>query len=105
LDISLLKDRRHGLFRRSAGLQELGEARVLAQIRDHHVDPPGAGLPGSGPITAAVVHTVVAAFVRPGAAQLVDIQRHEAVGREPEHLGKQVDVGCLRQKRAQRRGL
>tara|TARA_B100001167_G_scaffold189776_1_gene155146 strand:- start:175 stop:333 length:159 start_codon:yes stop_codon:yes gene_type:complete len=52
-----------------------------------------------------VVHTVVAAFVRPGAAQLVDIQRHEAVGREPEHLGKQVDVGCLRQKRAQRRGL
>ena len=43
MDISLLNDRRHGLFRRSAGLQELGEARVLAQIRDHHVGPPGAG--------------------------------------------------------------
>jgi hypothetical protein len=43
--------------------------------------------------------------VRTGAAELVDIQRHEAVGHEPEHLGEQVRVRRLRQKRAQRRGV
>jgi hypothetical protein len=58
-----------------------------------------------GPVPVAAVHTVVAALVRAGAAELVDIQRHEAVGDEPEHLGQQLGVGRLRQKRAQGRGL
>jgi len=42
-----------------------------------------------------MVHAVAASLVRTGTAELVDIQRHEAVGDEPEHLGKQVAVRCL----------
>ncbi len=105
LDIGLLNDRRHRLFRRPARLKELGKIAALAQLRDLHVDRPGARLPGSGAVSVAPVHPFDAAFVRPGAAEPIDIQRHETVGDEPEHLGKQVGVRCLRQKRAQGRCL
>jgi hypothetical protein len=105
LDISLLNDRRHGLFRRPAGLKELGEVAALAQLRDLHVDLACARFPGPGPVPVAAVHTVVAALMRAGTAELIDIQRHETVGDEPEHLGQHVGVGRFRQKRAQGRGL
>lgn len=77
----------------------------LAQLRNLHVHPSGACLPGSGSIPVPIVHPVGAALVCAGAAELVNIQRHEAVGEKLKHFGKQVSVGRFRQKRTQRHGL
>lgn len=105
LDIGLLNDRRHRLLRRPARLQEFGEVAALAQLGDLHIDPPGTRLPRSGPISVAMVHPVAAALVNAGAAERVDVQRHETVGDEAEHLGQKLGVGRLRQKCAQGRSL
>lgn len=104
-DTGFLYNGCHGLLRRPARLQELGKAAALAQLRDLEIHPSGARLPCPGPISVAMVHPIGAALVRPGPTELVDVQRHEAVSDEPERLGQQMGVGCLRQKRAQGRGL
>lgn len=41
LDICLLNDGRHRLFRGPPGLQELGKIGALAQLQNLHVDPRG----------------------------------------------------------------
>jgi len=105
LDTSLLDDCRHGLLRRPAGLQELGEAAAFAQLGDLHVNPARARLPRSAPISVSMVDPLGAALVRPRPTELIDVQRHEAVGDEPEHLGQQLGVGRFRQKRPKDRGL
>jgi hypothetical protein len=94
-NIGLLNDSRYSILRHPARLKELGQVAALAQLRDLHVDPSCTRFPSSAPVSVAVVHTVAAAFLRRGAAELIDARRHEAVGDEPEHLGKQVAVRCL----------
>ena len=95
LNRGLLNDSRHGFLRRRAGLKELGQVAVLAQLRDLYVDPSCTRFPSSGPVSVAMVHAVAASLVCTGTAELVDIQRHEAVGDETEHLGKQVALRYL----------
>src|SRR3712207_9496030 len=55
VDVGLLDDRRERLLGGPARLEEGGQVRALAQLRDREVDPPGARVPGALPITVAVV--------------------------------------------------
>ncbi len=52
----------------------------------------------------SVVHPLGRAFMHPGAAQLVNVQRHQPVSDKTQHLGQKLVIRCLRKKRFQRRG-
>jgi hypothetical protein len=95
LHVRFLDDGGHGLFRRTARFQEVRKIRPLAQLRDPDIHRPGTRLPRPGTVSIAVVHPLRAALVGARAAQLVDVQRHQAISNEAQHLGQQLSVRRL----------
>ena len=73
----------------------------LPQLRDLQLDRAGPRLPGPVAVAVAVGDTIRRALAVPGAGQALDLQCHQPLGREADHLAKQIGVGALLQKRAQ----
>jgi hypothetical protein len=77
------------------GSRKSGKYVPLAQLRDPDIHRPGTRLPRPGTVSIAVVHPLRAALVGARAAQLVDVQRHQAISNEAQHLGQQLSVRRL----------
>ena len=82
-------------------LQEAGEVRALAQLRDAQLDRAGAGLPVALPVAVALGQPlrVLLAIGRPG--QAADLHLHQPLGGKADHLPQQIGVGGLLYERAQ----
>ena len=60
----------------------------------------GAVFPGPVAVAVAVGDTIRRALAVSGAGQALDLQCHQPLGREADHLAKQIGIGALLQKRA-----
>ena len=95
LDVGLLHDGGERLLGEPSRLQEAGEVRALAQLRDAQLDRAGAGLPGALPVAVALRQTLGALLAIGGSGQAGDLHLHQALGRKADHLPQQVGVGGL----------
>ena len=100
LDVGLLDHRGQRLLGHPARLQEAREVAALAQLRDAQLDRAGARLPDPVAIAVALVDPLGAALAMGGAGQPLDLQLHQALGGEADHLAQQIGVGALLQQRA-----
>ena len=83
------------------GSRNSGKSLPLRKPRDLHTDCPGAHLLSPGPVCVAPGYPLGIAFARASATELRDIQRHEALGNEPEPASKRVpDVSGKRARKA-----
>jgi hypothetical protein len=111
-----LDHRRERFLRHPARLQEAWEVAALPELGDAQLDRPGAGLPAAGsqgrPPEVAPERRAVAIAVAlrqparrtlaiAGAGQALHLERHQALGREADHLAQQIGVGALLQELAQ----
>ena len=55
----------------------------------------GAGVPGAFAVTVVAVDALWALLVVAGAAACLNVEFHEALGRELHHLAQHVNVGSL----------
>ena len=101
LDIGLLDHRSQRLLGHPPRLQEAREVAPLPQLRDLQLHRAGAGLPGPVAVAVAMGDTIRRALAVSGAGQALDLQCHQPLGREADHLAQQIGIGALLQKRAQ----
>jgi hypothetical protein len=98
MDRALLRSmdhRRQGPLRRPARLEEGREVRALAELGDLEPDPSRPGVPGSLAIAIALVAAARAALAMTGAAQPLDLGRHQPFGGVAEKLADQIAIGPL----------
>ena len=100
LDVGLLDHRSQRLLGHPPRLQEAREVAPLPQLRDLQLDRAGPRLPGPVAVAVAVGDTIRRALAVSGAGQALDLQCHQPLGREADHLAKQIGIGALLQKRA-----
>ena len=101
LDVGLLDHRSQRLLGHPPRLQEAREVASLPQLRDLQLDRAGPRLPGPVAVAVAMGDTIRRALAVPGAGQALNLQCHQPLGREADHLAKQIGIGALLQKRAQ----
>ena len=95
LHVSLLDHRGQRLLSGTPRLQECGEVAALAQLRDPEIHRAGTRLPRPVPVSVTVVQPRQAALAVAGAAQALDLQRHETLRYKPDHLAQKVGIRAL----------
>jgi len=68
------------------GLQEAGEVAATAQLGDAQLDRPGPGLPVAITIAVALHQAVGVLLAVRRACQRADLQLHQPLGGEGDHL-------------------
>jgi len=101
VDVGLLDHRSECLLGHPARLQEAGEIAALAQLRDPQFDGAGPGLPVAVAIAVALRQPLRRLLAIAGAGQAADLQLHQPLGGEADHLAQQIGVGGLLHERAQ----
>jgi hypothetical protein len=99
LDVGVLDHRRQRLLGHPARFQEAGEVAAAAQLRDAQLDRAGARLPDPVAVAVAVVDALGAALAMRRAGQALDLELHQALRGEADHLAHQLDIGALLQQR------
>ena len=96
VDVGLHDHRVERLVDAAAGLEQLGEERALAQLRDPHSQVPGLRRQRPGPDAVAVRHPIVGAFVAAGANLLggfgVDQRLERPLGELSDEVGAVADA-------------
>ena len=100
MDIGLLDDGGQCLFGEPSRLQETWKVAALAQLGDAQLDRPGSRLPVAIAVAVALGETVGALLAVRGASQRPDLQLHQPLGGEADHLAHNVSVGGLLHERA-----
>jgi len=95
LHIGLLDHGGERLLGGAPRLQELGEVAALAQLGDLQLDAARARVPRALAVAVAAVDSLGTLLVVAGAAARFDIELHQALGHELNHLAQHVDVGSL----------
>ncbi len=101
LHIGLLDHRRQRLLGHAARLEEAGEIGSLAELGNAQLHRSSARLPVAIPIAVALGHAIGRALAERGAGLRADLQLHQPLGGEADHLAKEIGVGGLSQKRPQ----
>src|SRR5579883_197118 len=95
LDIGLLDHRRQRLLGHAARLQETREVGALAQLGNAQLHRSGARLPVAIAVAVALRQPVRRALAMPGAGLRADLQLHQPLGGEGDHVAKNIRVGGL----------
>jgi hypothetical protein len=85
----------------SPGLQKARKVGALPELRDLQIDMADAGLPASPPVAVALGDPRRRALPQPGTSALLDLQLHQPLGPEGQHLAQKVGVRALFQKPAE----
>jgi hypothetical protein len=101
LDVGLLNNRGDRLFRHPSRLEEAREITALAQLGNPQFDRAGARLPVAVAIAVALGQALGRPFAMGRARAALDVQLHQALGGETDHLAQIIGVGGLFQKRLQ----
>jgi hypothetical protein len=86
LNVGLLDDGGERLLGHAPGFEEAGKVGTLAEFRDPQLDRAGACLPGPVTIAVALRQPLDALLAVGGPGQLADLQLHQPLGGEPDHL-------------------
>ena len=100
MNVGLLDHGGERLLGHAARLQKAGEVAAVAQFGNAQLHRAGAGLPVSVSVAVTLVAPLGRAFTGSGAAQAVGLQRHQAFGREADHVAQKAGVRALLQQRA-----
>jgi hypothetical protein len=92
LHVSFLDHRRERLLGGAPRFEEAREVRALAELGDLQLDRTGPRLPRPVSKAVALVGPRWRAFAVAGAAQALDLQRHQPLGDEADHLAQEIDV-------------
>jgi hypothetical protein len=95
LDIGFLDHRDERFLRRSARLEERREIAAATQLGNLQLDRAGTRLPAPIAIPIARNLALTTALAVAGAAAAFDVEIHEPLGDEGEHLAQHVGVGPL----------
>jgi len=95
LDVGLLDHRRQRFLGHPARLQEAGEVRALAQLRDAQFDRASPRLPVSVTVAVALDQSLGALLAVGRAGQAAHFQLHQSLGCKTDHLAQQIGVGTL----------
>ena len=101
MDVGLLDDRGQRLLGHPARLQKAGEVAALAQLRDAQLDRSGAGLPVALAVAVALGEPLGRSARRGRSGQGFDLQLHQPLRGEADHLAQEVSVGGLLQQLSQ----
>ncbi len=105
MDVGFLDHCGEGLLGHSPWFEKAGEVATLPQLRNAQFDGAGAGLPVTFAVTVAVGEAVgVAGSVR-GTGEALDLQLHQALGAEADHLAQEVGIGGLLQQATEVHGV
>jgi hypothetical protein len=86
LDVGLLDHSGERLLGHPARLQEAGEVRALAQLRDAQFDRAGPRLPVSVTVAVALDQSLGALLAVGRAGQAAHLQLHQSLGCKTDHL-------------------
>ena len=95
LDVSFLDDGGQRLLRHSTRFQEAGEVGAFPELRDLEFDRPGSGLPHPVSVAIAMVDALGRALPVLGTGQSLNLELHQALGSEADHLTQQIRVRAL----------
>ena len=87
LDVGLLHDRRDGLLRHPPRLEKAREIAALAQLGNAQLHRSGARLPVAVAVAVALSQAIGRTFAMRRARAALNIQLHQPLGREADHLG------------------
>jgi hypothetical protein len=100
LHVGFLDHRGERLLGHPARLQEAGEVAAAAQLGDAQLDRAGPRLPVAIAIAVAVVRPLGAALAVRGAGEATDLELHQPLRGEADHLAQEIGVRALLQQRA-----
>jgi hypothetical protein len=86
MHVGFLHDGSERLLGQPARLQEGREVAAFAQLGNAQLDRAGARLPRPVAIAVALVDPIRTALPMGGAGQSLDLQLHQALGGEADHL-------------------
>ena len=98
MHVGLLHHCRQRLLGQPARFQEAREVAAFAQLGDAQLHRAGARLPRPVAVAVALRDPLRTALAMGRAGQPLDLQLHQALGGEADHLAQQVGVGTLFQK-------
>jgi len=101
LHVGFLDHRGERLLAQAPRLQEGREVAALAQLWDAQLDRAGARLPYPIAVAVALIKAIGAALAVRRTGLAFDLELHQALRREANHLAQQIAVGALLQQRAQ----
>jgi hypothetical protein len=101
LDVGLLDDGGQRLLGHAPGLQEAREVAAAAQLGDAQLDRAGPGLPVAVAVAVALHQAVGVLLAVRRACQRADLDLHQPLGREGDHLPQQVGIRRLFHERTQ----
>jgi hypothetical protein len=93
------------LLGHSPWLEEAREVTTLAELRDTQLDHTGAGLPVPLAVAVAMGEAIGGASTARRTGEALDLQFHQALSGEANHLAQEVSVGGLLQQITEVHGL
>lgn len=100
MNVSLLNDGGQRLLGQAARFEEARKIGALAQLRDAQLDRAGARLPIAVAIAVALSEPLRRTLAVGGAGLGANLQLHQSLGREADHLAQNIGVGGLLHERA-----
>jgi hypothetical protein len=95
LNVSLLNDGGQRLLGQAARFEEARKIGALAQLRDAQLDRAGARLPIAVAIAVALSEPLRRTLAVGGAGLGANLQLHQSLGREADHLAQNIGVGVF----------
>jgi site-specific DNA recombinase len=105
LDVGFLDHSGEGLLRHSPWFKEAREVAALAELRNAQLDRAGAGLPIALAVAVAMGEAVGGASAVRRTGEALDLQLHQALRGEADHLAQEVSIGGLLQQLTQAHSL
>jgi hypothetical protein len=101
LHVGFLDHRRPCLLRHSPRLQEAWEVAALPELGDAQLDRPGPRRPIPVAVAVALHQPARRALTVPSSGQTLNLELHQALGCEADHLAQEIGGGALLRKLAQ----
>ena len=105
VDVGFLDHCGECLLGHSPWFEKAGEIAALPQLRNAQFDGAGTGLPVAVAVTVAVGEAVGGAGSVRGTGEALDLQLHQALSAEADHLAQEVAVGGLLQQATEVHGV
>ena len=97
LDVGFLDHRSECLLGHSPWFEEAREVAALAELRNPQFDGSGAGLPIALAVAVAMGEAIRRTSAAWGTGEALDIELHQTLRSEADHLAQEVGVGGLLQ--------
>src|SRR2546429_458249 len=102
MHVGFLHDSAERLLGETSRFQKKREVASFPKLRNTQLHRAGSRLPKPIAVAIALVDPIGTALARCSASQALNLQRHQALSGEADHLAQQIGVGTLFQKRAKR---